>query len=129
MSRIPDGQYLKGLSDVTEHLGQIISNVGDVTEEKMRKITADIRSVAASRAPIETGTLRGTAFDEVKTEGDEVIGGVHFPEKYAARQHEHIEYQHPLGGEAKFLEKTIIEKADQIRQQMGSALQNLFGGG
>lgn len=126
---IPDGNYLKGLADITARIGQVIGHLGNVTEDGMKAIVTDIQQVAADRAPIDTGTLRGSAFNEVATEGDEIIGSVHFPEKYAARQHEHVEYQHPQGGEAKYLEKTMIEKADQVKAQLGAALSDLFGGG
>jgi hypothetical protein len=126
---VPDGQYLKGLADVTGRIGQLISKQENVTVESMREITADIHEGAAARAPVETGTLRGTAYDEVETQDTQVIGSVHFPEPYAATQHEHVEYDHPLGGEAKYLEKEMLEKAEKIRDQLGAELSKLFGGG
>lgn len=126
---VPDGQYLKGLTDVSTRMGELMAKQEDLTEESMREIVTDIRQVAADRAPVETGTLRGTAYETVVGLFDQVIGSVHFPEKYAARQHEHVEYNHPLGGEAKYLEKTVLENVDQIREKLAADLQQLFGGG
>lgn len=128
MSHVPDGQYLKGLSDVSDRVGQLIAKQEDLTVDTMLEIVTDIRQRAADRAPKKTGTLRGTAYETVAGLSNEVIGSVHFPEKYAARQHEHVEYHHD-DGEAKFLEKAMLEKADQIREQIADELQRLFGGG
>lgn len=129
MSHIPDGQYLKGLSDVSARVGQLIDKQGDITIESMQEIVTDVKTRAVQLAPVESGTLRGTAYDEVEKQGEQVVGSVHFPEQYAARQHEHVEYNHPLGGEAKFLEKAMTEKAEQIKQQLAADLQKIFGGG
>lgn len=127
--RVPDGQYLKGLADVTTQIGQLMAKQQDLTEEGMREVVTDIRQRAADRAPKDTGTLRGTAYETVAGLFDEVVGSVHFPEKYAAMQHEHVEFEHPKGGEAKYLEKAMLEKADQIRDQLAAELAKLFGGG
>jgi hypothetical protein len=129
LQAVPDGQYLKGLADVTARIGQIISKQSDVTADSMQDIVSDIHEGAAERAPIETGTLRGTAYDEVEAQVDQVVGSVHFPEPYAAVQHEHVEFDHPLGGEAKYLEKEMLEKAENMRDQLGAELSKLFGGG
>lgn len=129
MSRIPDGQYLKGLSDVSERVGQLIAKQSDITMEGMQEIVTDVRQRAVELAPVESGTLRGTAYDTVAGHFDQVIGSIHFPEPYAARQHEHMEYNHPQGGEAKFLEKAMLEKAENMREQLAAEFQKLFGGG
>lgn len=126
LQRIPDGEYLKGLSNVTARIGGILSNLGDQTEDGMREIVADIRARAVELAPVDTGTLRGTAYDDVEVQGEQVVGSVHFPEVYAAYQHEHTEFDHDgRDGGSKYLEKAMLEKADQIRQKLAEALQNM----
>lgn len=128
MQTIPDGEYLKGLSDVTARMGELIAKQENLTEGTMLEIVTDIRQRAADLAPKDTGTLRGTAYENVSVSGEQVTGSVHFPEKYAAKQHEHVEFFHE-DGEAKFLEKAMLEKADQYRQKLAEDLRALFGGG
>lgn len=43
-------------------------------------------------------------------------GSVSFNTKYAAQQHEQINYNHPNGGQAKYLESVLIENQDRILQ-------------
>lgn len=42
-------------------------------------------------------------------------GRVSYNEKYAAVQHERVDFRHPLGGEAKYLEKVLTSQDDQKR--------------
>jgi len=89
---------------------------------------SDIWQRAADRAPVKSGALRGSGSLWVEEEGDTISGEVRFNAKYAARQHEHVEYAHPQGGEAKYLEKAALEKAEQVREQIAASLSDLFGG-
>lgn len=52
------------------------------------------------------GTLPETAF----------VGEVSYNTKYAANQHEHTEYEHPFGGQAKYLESVMVEHKQRILQ-------------
>ena len=119
---------LEGVQNVMNKFSELMNNAGDLTQEGMDDIVIDIGSGAADKAPVETGALRGSVDVEVKTEGDEVVGEIRFTEKYAAAQHEHVEYQHPQGGEAKYLEKAALEKLEQIKERVAASLSELFGG-
>lgn len=65
----------------------------------LEKIVSDLEGKAVELAPVKIGDLRRSSFSEV--EGLE--GTVGFTEVYATRQHEHVEYVHPKGGQAKYL--------------------------
>lgn len=120
--------YLEGVQAVMNQLNDLLKQMGDLTEDGMEDITEDIGGRAVLKAPIKDGGLRGSMETEVFKEGDTVVGEVRFTEKYAARQHEHVEYAHPQGGEAKYLEKAALEKADQIREQIAAILSDPLGG-
>lgn len=89
-------------------------------------------------APVEEGTLRGSAALVVIVNGARFEGNgstaqaqaavraaalagapltmdveVSFNTVYAARQHEELDYAHPLGGQAKYLETPLRENADR----------------
>lgn len=121
--------YLEGVSDVLSRLSGALEQVPDLTADGVRDAVLDIGARAAEKAPVDTGALRGSMTTDAVVINDEVIGEVRFTEQYAAVQHERVDFIHPQGGEAKFLEKAAIEKTEQVRRKVGSALNRLFGGG
>lgn len=100
----------------------------------LRHIGEDLIARSVPRAPIEEGTLRGSAAVAFIVNGQRLEGAgayelavhlavrlaragllrslrveVSFNTVYAARQHEEVEWNHPLGGEAKYLERPLLE--------------------
>lgn len=94
---------------------------------------------AQRRAPVEEGTLRGSAELALLVNGSRFAGGgmeaqataaalaataagrrvnvtaeITFNTVYAARQHEELDWKHPKGGEAKYLQKAIQENAGRL---------------
>lgn len=119
---------LVGVNDVMDQLAFALEKAGDLTEEGLLDVTVDIGSRAAERAPVETGALRGSMTATVEQDGDQLVGEVRFTEKYAAVQHERVDFRHPQGGEAKYLEKAALEKLEQVRERIAASLNDLFGG-
>jgi len=101
---------------------------------------------AARRAPIEEGTLRASGALTIIVNGTRYEGtGAHalaraavsalaragatcvldteisFNTVYAARQHEELDWRHPLGGEAKYLERPLLENAGRYEKVIGQA--------
>lgn len=119
---------LEGVQNAMDQVSALLSQAGGMTKSGMADVLNDIWQRAADRAPVESGALRGSGSMWIEEKGDEIIGEVQFNEKYAAAQHEHLEYKHPLGGEAKYLERSAIEKAEELREKAGEKLSRLFGG-
>ncbi|SDR76470.1 HK97 gp10 family phage protein [Corynebacterium timonense] len=67
---------------------------------------------AVQRTPVDTGTLRASM---KVTSDNRGTAAVSYNTPYAARQHEEIGWQHPGGGEAKFLENAVNATAAQVR--------------
>jgi hypothetical protein len=67
---------------------------------------------AQNEAPVETGTLRRSG--TVTEATDRVY--VSFNTPYAVRQHEELEWRHPLGGKAKYLEDPFKRMRDKIKR-------------
>ena len=91
-----------------------INPFGNVAKAKLLKATsralylslAEIQSTAVNLAPIEQGALRSSAtITPPRVIGRRVGGGLSFPMVYAAVQHEGESFNHPRGGEAKYLQK------------------------
>lgn len=76
---------------------------------------------ARSRAPEDDGVLKASG--RVVADDLEVI--VKFTAPHAWLQHEKLEYQHPNGGQAKYLENAALESdlarpiADRVRAVLG----------
>lgn len=81
---------------------------------------------AILEAPIDEGTLRGSGYVDVQVEGLEVSGRIGFPLVYAAVQHEGIEFAHPRGGKAKYLEDPYKAKIPEFTPTIARAVETVL---
>ena len=77
--------------------------VGSASRKALLEAAADLQQISSDQAPVETGDLRGNASVDDANIGRGIVR-VGYSLPYALRQHEEINYAHPLGGKAKFLE-------------------------
>lgn len=98
-----------------------------VTADAVRECLLDLAGESARRAPVDTGDLRSdctaelngqTIFAKLVPMGPALpsihaFGVVSYGLPYALRQHEELKYEHPKGGEAKYLEKPFNERREQ----------------
>lgn len=103
------------------------SKLAAASSRALREITLDLAGKAISRAPIETGDLRGSGASEVISEGEQDIGAVGFSTPYAVVQHESLDFDHPNGGEAKYLERPYLENRERYKAHLGRAVRGEFG--
>lgn len=119
--------YLTGLKKVEKNLNEAIDDIkGDVTEG-VQDVGLDLLRRGVRLAPVETGALRGSGY--VEFNGTEIAEGtgsggvipkqkvlksisdpsaeIGFSEEYAVKQHEEVGYDHPQGGQAKYLEEPM----------------------
>lgn len=98
----------------------------------------DMLGESVNRAPVDEGTLRGSASLVLIVNGARFEGSgakaaaaavvaalaragrpvsidaeVSFNTVYAARQHEELDWQHPKGGRAKYLESVLLERGSR----------------
>lgn len=81
----------------------------------LKKCLLDLKGKAVKLAPIKTSDLRKSAY----TAMENYAGEVGFAEVYALRQHEELGYEHPKGGQAKFLEQPYKENIDTYVKWIG----------
>ncbi|GHU90279.1 hypothetical protein FACS1894202_09810 [Clostridia bacterium] len=94
------------------------------TTRAVMDCTLALAGESARRAPVDVGDLRNNCHAKVNEqtvfENQERVGGAAKPSvtpvgtvgyslPYALRQHEELDYKHPKGGEAKYLEKPFNE--------------------
>lgn len=127
---------------IQEKLDCMIDDVRSTTVQAMADVALDCLGRAVERAPVETGDLRGSGFAEVnqstiamgnqngdidmlgapgEASGDEIEAGIGFTAPYAFVQHEHTEFNHPLGGQAKYLESVVAENVPKWTKHLQDA--------
>lgn len=95
----------------------------------MKALTAGAEAIIAAaidEAPVETGTLRRSATVTPSPSNVRVYGSFNTP--YARRQHEELEWRHPLGGKAKYLEDPFKRMADEVRRFVARFIKADMGG-
>lgn len=92
------------------------------------RITAGARAGVAEAAqavatasqdltPVLEGVLRASTFVHRPVEqGGEVLSGVGNNTIYAARQHEETSWNHPRGGQAKYMETAMNQNTEAVKQ-------------
>lgn len=85
--------------------------------------------LANDRVPVESGDLKASG----RTSSEELEAVVSYGEPgqrtgfAAIQQHEHTEYHHPHGGQAKFLEQPMLSETGQIAQAIVQSMREELG--
>ncbi len=84
--------------------------------ENRWKIVVD----AQAKTPIDTGDLRKSAQVDKTNIGSYRVS---YNESYAAIQHENLSFNHPGGGEAKYLDKATKENTNEMKAIVASRVK------
>jgi hypothetical protein len=104
-----------------------INEIKDATKEAVNEVALDLIGKAKERAPLDTGDLRGSGFvNNGGTNGQIYKAKVGFSEPYALEQHENLQYQHPRGGEAKYLENPLKENEERYIDHIKSKVRRVI---
>lgn len=141
---IDDNDWLKGLNAVISSIQEKVDRIQQGSSQGLKEALLMVAEKSQERAPVEFGDLRGSVLVEVddtiiakgKKEGgieilaeapeNGMVGTVSYNTPYAADQHEHTEYDHPKGGQAKYLESVLVEESETIlRFIAGAAINHL----
>ena len=87
--------------------GGIAARVAAARDRALAQAGEYIRARSVAIAPVRSGAMVGSA--GVDSAAGKVT--VHYGTIYAAVQHEHTEFQHPNGGQAKYLQSVIEDPA------------------
>jgi hypothetical protein len=106
------------------NMGEAKRRFRAAAEAAVRAVGEDLLGEAQRRAPVEEGTLRASGDLEVKhLPGNLIVAEVSFNEVYAARQHEELGYEHPKGGQARYLQSVIQERGARYAGIFAKALE------
>jgi hypothetical protein len=131
----------EGIDEVLNNLDNAVDEVIEAAEKGLTDDVLMLLGDAVRDAPIEVGDLRGSGHADMggvtiakgnKNGGIDVVSTetphgleamVTFEEPYALTQHEHLEYQHPRGGKAKYLEDPLKQNATKYRDHIADKIK------
>jgi hypothetical protein len=85
------------------------------TTERWAEITL---GVAGKQTPVDEGTLKRSGLAAVVHSTDEATATLSFNTEYAEYQHEGVGFNHPNGGNAKYLENAIKTTAPLFKPEL-----------
>lgn len=103
--------------------------VRDAMMKALAEAGEEVLELSAERVPVldeadqskgrTSGKLRSTA--KLKEDPERLRVALSYGTPYAAYIHEHLDFAHPNGGQAKFLESAINESRDTIAAKLADA--------
>lgn len=110
------GGGLTGAKEAQRELKRIAKAAPGALARGLYQMGVEVQAEAVRRAPVETGILRTSGYVAPPEQEDgEPSVEVGFGTVYAAVQHEGVDFEHPRGGEAKYLENAVKAKASLER--------------
>jgi hypothetical protein len=102
--------------------------VKEAGEHALQVCGQDLKGKSVPLAPVDTGDLRGSCnVSKPRKIKRSIFVNVGYNTPYALKQHEHLEYKHPKGGQAKYLETPFNQYKDRyagfIKQFIKEALE------
>lgn len=91
---------------------EVYANGRAVARRGFRKVAEQPGSPEMVSRPVQEGGL-----------GDAVVGEVGFNTPYALVQHERLDFNHPKGGKAKYLEGNLQQQADRYQGNLSDRLR------
>lgn len=109
---------------------EIEDDIANAASEALLNCAVDLQDISVNRAPIDTGKLRENCViddSELDTTLTVIVGYSREVDKYSIVQHERLDFNHPNGGEAKYLENPFNENTDKyikyLANKVGDALK------
>lgn len=118
-----------------KQLKKAIQRNPKMTAKVVSDIALDLASRSCRKAPVDTGDLRNncsavinntktfenqTATGAMPQPALKIIAEVGYSLPYALRQHEDMSYNHPKGGQAKYLEQPFEENEQKYINKLAS---------
>ena len=102
---------VRGLQEVEARIAAALRDIEGATKESIRDSAMDLWSKSADLVPVLDGHLKGSGKAEPKEDG--YVWEVSYGTEYAHYQHEGLDFRHPQGGQAKFLQQPFEENVER----------------
>jgi hypothetical protein len=105
-------------------LSKLEAEMAEAALDGLRLGGEHVLKLARDRVPLEEGTLERSG--KVSDDGDDTVA-VSFDTVYAVPQHEHLDWKHDNGRQAKYLETAVAEGAKAVQQLVRAAIRRVTG--
>lgn len=136
--------YANFLGDLGVIAESITEGVDSASRDSMAEIVTDALQRSNDRAPIDTGNMiresfaavngivvagNGAATPRTSAQEGKTVAEITYPSmsngvNYPMIQHEHMEFDHPKGGQAKFLESVLLENGYRYAEKLKNDVIN-----
>ena len=121
---------MQGTSRLIDNLQRLGQEAPRALGRVLEEVAMDVQNRATMMAPVEFGHLRESASTEISEAPGSIVATVGFNAttkdgkySYALIQHERTDFHHPLGGEAKYLEKAMNAVASDFEARIGDGVE------
>ena len=95
-------------------------------EKAVKDTATDVLAEAKRQVPREFGILKRSAVKDVETSGEQITVKLSFNTPYAAVQHEGLNFVHPRGGNAKYLENPLKQYGPKMGKRIEDAVRQVL---
>jgi hypothetical protein len=100
---------VEGLDKVQKEFNNRLKRIKNVTTKSLIDVAMKLKETSIPLAPIDTGNLRGSTYVNPISP---ILVEMGYKEEYAIIQHENLDFNHPRGGQAKYLEQPFKENLE-----------------
>lgn len=98
--------------------------VREAAKYSLERSATDLQKKSSDQAPVDIGDLRANCnVGPIKETGTGISITVGYSLPYAIRQHEELDYRHPKGGKAKYLEDPYNENINSYRNDLAQSIR------
>ena len=98
---------------LTNNFGDVAARIQAGAQAGVMAAAERLLALSAERVPLDQGTLQGSGTVDADP-GDEPAAIVSYNTPYAARHHEHPEYNFQGGRQGKYVEEPALENAAEL---------------
>ncbi len=111
------------MSELKWYGDKISSGIFNAVKQAVNTCAADLQSKSVKQAPIDTGDLRSNCSVSLTSSINNVSATVGYDLPYAIVQHERLDFNHPKGGKAKYLEDPYNENKNSYADYIKNAVK------
>jgi len=109
-----------GLREVQNGFNKAFKKISGATMKSLMDVGFDLKKEAVQLAPIDTGELRRSGYVDPTGNLKVEVG---FNQEYAEIQHESLEFNHPQGGQAKYLEQPFKQNFNKYIESIKKGVE------
>lgn len=108
---------------LTWHGAEISHTIKELLQSELLQLGQTIKEISQSQAPLDTGALRENAHLDTTNLTSKSEIQITYDIDYAIRQHEQLNFHHPKGGKAKFLEDPFNQHQPIVLKHLGETIE------